>query len=513
MNLYPQLYDWQKKIVDFAATKKSYGLFLDCGLGKTIQALALAEVVGAEKIVVITKKSKVLETVKTPGSWQYWGSQIEDIDIVDRKAPVFDEHKRQLWVTNYEALFDRGEKSKSSGVSLRKDVKEFLSTCRHKRVTLVLDESHCIKDPSSTQAKALLQLKRELACRSTDLHTYLLTGTPFTTGFIDVWNQLKFLGCPMTKTEFKDRFCELGHIKGLLGWQQPIVGYKNVSGLYALVHEYAITMKSEEVVKLPPQVFVTEFSPRSLLFDSLTRERLTEELVGALNRVRGKLSLPTLPPDYKFYHVSKTAVLNPWCRNIDYPETRWVADTPALLWLRARQLSIGFQGNDECYQWYDKTRFDRIERYLDDHPGNYVLFYNFTPEFYELFERCERLGYHIDVYNGPIKSLYWYEKYSAQSETARMVNKKNVILANFASGSTGMNWQLYDRCLITSLPLYKDWAQGLKRIHRVGSEDTVTYTVFMGDNWLDRGMWKALQEGTEYSQAMFDTDWNSVQLS
>lgn len=32
MSLYDQLYDWQKQIVDFAATKKSFGLFLDCGL-------------------------------------------------------------------------------------------------------------------------------------------------------------------------------------------------------------------------------------------------------------------------------------------------------------------------------------------------------------------------------------------------------------------------------------------------------------------------------------------------
>lgn len=32
MSLYPKLYDWQKKIVDYAATKTSYGLFLDMGL-------------------------------------------------------------------------------------------------------------------------------------------------------------------------------------------------------------------------------------------------------------------------------------------------------------------------------------------------------------------------------------------------------------------------------------------------------------------------------------------------
>ena len=32
MSLYSKLYDWQKPIVDFAATKSSYGLFLEMGL-------------------------------------------------------------------------------------------------------------------------------------------------------------------------------------------------------------------------------------------------------------------------------------------------------------------------------------------------------------------------------------------------------------------------------------------------------------------------------------------------
>ena len=32
MSLYSKLYDWQKPNVDFAATKSSYGLFLEMGL-------------------------------------------------------------------------------------------------------------------------------------------------------------------------------------------------------------------------------------------------------------------------------------------------------------------------------------------------------------------------------------------------------------------------------------------------------------------------------------------------
>ncbi len=74
-----------------------------------------------------------------------------------------------------------------------------------------------------------------------------------------------------------------------------------------------------------------------------------------------------------------------------------------------------------------------------------------------------------------------------------------------------MNWQLYSKCVITSLPLYKDWAQGLKRVHRVGSKEPVFYHVFKSDNWLDKGMWNALQSSQEYSQEMFNSALNEIE--
>lgn len=511
MSIYNKLYDWQRDIVDFAAAKPAFGLFLDMGLGKTVQGLALAEKVNAEKILIVTKKSKVLETADTPGSWQHWAQSLDGFFLINNKKPEFIESRKEVFVTNYEAVYQRS--SDVRGVALKQLYTDFAKSCRHKSVCLILDESHCIKDSSTTQAKALFQLKRELQFYSSSFHTYLLTGTPFTTGFIDIYNQLKFMGCPMTKQEFKDRFCKLGNIRGLLGWQQPIVGYKNLPELYDLIHQYAITIKSADVIKLPPQIFTTEFCPESIHFTSLTRERLTEEILDSLNRERAKDGLPILPASYEPYHVSKSSVLNPWCRNVSYPDSLWVCDTPALLWLRARQLSIGFQGNESGYMWFDRTRLNRIKSYLESNPGNYVLFYNYTPEFYELFDICERLGYNVDCYNGEVKSLHFYEKFSKQSPEEQAVNQKNIILSNFASGSVGMNWQLYNKCIIASLPLYKDWAQGLKRVHRVGSGDPVYYTVFLGDNWLDKEMWKALQSGTDYSQQMFDTAWNAVQLS
>ena len=127
-----------------------------------------------------------------------------------------------------------------------------------------------------------------------------------------------------------------------------------------------------------------------------------------------------------------------------------------------------------------------------------------------MYDICEELGYKTDVYCGEVKSLTYYDAYSKQTEAQRLTNTKNIILANFASGSTGLNWQLYNKCIIASLPLYKDWAQGIKRIHRTGQKRTTFYHIFIQDNWLDKSMYKALTESIDYSDKMFMSDLSRV---
>lgn len=584
--LYDKLYDWQKEVVDFVSTKRLYGLWLDCGLGKTVQALALAEKNKATKIMIVTPNAKACETVDTPGSWHYWARELGDNFVIRQKdgtavwagghpvsekperraatqndskketpknnsvscqsnkksigeicltvsaskvpktnssANVWRQYEKTVWIINYESLFDH--KSVGTKPVLKDTVLGFIASCREQNVTLLLDESHYIKDPSSKQTLALQAIKRELMVQSLSFHSYLLTGTPFTRGFIDVFNQLKFLGCQMTKTEFKEKFCILGNIKGLLGWQQPIVGYKNVNTLYALMHQYAITLKSNDVIHLPDQIFTDKIIPKNPWFTLLTRKNIPVKTMLSLNKTRETLGLPAasyaelqvfasgknplIVIDNKQYE--NASIPNPWFRDIDFPESKYICDTPGSLWLRARQLSIGFQGNAENATWYDRSRLDSIRMFLKDNPNNYVLFYNYVPEFLELFDICVELGYNVDVYNGEIKSLLNYERYSKLSDEMKVDDSKNIILSNFASGSTGMNWQEYSNCIIASLPTYKHWAQGLKRVHRSGSRETVNYYVFKSDNWLDFGMWQSLMSGEEYSEDMFNKALNEAQ--
>lgn len=511
MSLYETLRPWQKNVVDKFKDRDAYGLFLDMGTGKTIISLAFAEVNKCNKVIVVSINSKATETIDEDGSWLYWASR-SDIpyklytkkELKSKKFKGFDNTPGVLLI-NYESLWDR-KVDKKKGVVLRKELIKFIDSGTYQNIAIIIDESHKVKDISSTQTKAIQKLKAFAKLRASKTYMYLLTGTPFTKDFVDLYSQLNLLGCAMNKTQFKDNFCIMGQIPGLADWQQPIKAYKNIDSLYSLVHQYAITIQSEDVQDLPEKIFVFHKCKQTDYFEYLTREKYP---CGLVNKLLEERNCPLIE-DTK----EKKLVNNPFYRNYAYPDIKWLAETVGTFWLRAREMSIGFQGNSEEYIFYDRERLEKLRDFLETNEDNYILFYNFTPELCEIYDICEELGYNIDVYSGgDLKSLHYYDIYAKQTPEEQLTNKKNIIIANFKSGSTGKNWQLYNKCIVFSIPTFGDWQQGLKRVHRYGQKFDCIYHIFYQTNWLDIGMKKALEEKTEYNEDMFEDDFKRVQVS
>lgn len=498
--IYNKLYDWQKQIVDKYRDRQRFGIYLDMGLGKTPISLSFAEINKCEKVIVITINPKAVESKEDKGSWFDWLSQSEiKYTLKNKKDKYFEKSIPEALVINYESLYKRANKKSHERTELKENVVSFIRSCEGKNVAIIIDESHKIKNLQSLQTSAIFKIYNLLDRISNNYYVYLLSGTPFTTGYIDLYSQIKLLGCPMTKTEYIDNYCIRGNLPGLLGWQQPIVGYRNVESLYRLIHSYAITMKTEDVIKLPEKVFVEYTLPYSTAFKLFTNDTYNGEQIYNYAFSRNIFL------DKEKFRVDKK-INNPFYGNIAYPQEKWIGDTAGNFWLRARQLSIGFQGNKDDSEWFDKRRLYQLKSFLEKNEDNYILFYNYTPELLELYEICEELGYNIDVYCGEVKSLVFYEKYSHQSEEQKLVNKKNIILANWSSGSTGLNLQEYNKCILFSIPLYSEYEQGIKRINRIGQKQTCIYYMFYQENWLDKGMLKALQEGIDYSNDLFNSD-------
>lgn len=511
MSIYNKLYPWQQGLVQSILDRKSYGLWLDMGLGKTPISLALAEQHECTKVIVITINSKALESETVSGSWLNWANE-SDVKYTYsiKKDTHFDLYHNDLFLINYESLFVRNKdksksKSKKIKIKLSPHVEAFIKSCIGHKVCVIVDESHKMKDLNSQQTLAINKLKTALEYVASCVYLYLLTGTPFTTGYIDLYSQLKTLGYNEPKYSFIDDFCIRGQVRGLLGWQQPIVGYKNIDKLYELVHKYAVTIKSDLVAELPEQIFVEHTLPMSDEMFLFTNEKVKGEYL--VNYLKHE----NVPDSISGPYMTPTKINNLLYRDIAYDfvnheSSKFLAETSGTFWLRCRQLSTGFIGNASESKWYDWRRVFQLKQFLEENPDNYLLFYNYTPELLMLYNICEELGYNIDVYCGEVKSLVFYDQYSKQTLEQRLSNTKNIILANFASGSTGLNWQNYNKCIIFSLPLYKDWAQGIKRIHRVGQTQTTIYHIFYQNNWLDKGMYKALKEQIDYNKDMFESD-------
>jgi len=102
--------------------------------------------------------------------------------------------------------------------------------------------------------------------------------------------------------------------------------------------------------------------------------------------------------------------------------------------------------------------------------------------------------------------MFYYNKYEAMSEEERLTSNNNIILANWQSASTGLNLQLYNKCIILDLPTFGDWTQGLKRISRIGQTSSTIYYIFKQTNFLDAGMYAALRSGQEYDEKLFVND-------
>lgn len=529
MSIRERLFPWQKKIIDEFYDRKSLGLFLDMGLGKTPVSLAFAEAHNCTKILIISINSKATETLNDSGSFAEWITKIDNhnFNIYNKKNIFnsFDGPKKYLsqispstedvLILNYESLCKRSKndlsddkKKKAPKIQLKENILEFIDNARDNKMCIIIDESHKLKNQNSLQSLAISKIISLCKMMCSDTYVYLLTGTPFSTGYEDLYNQLKILGYTATKTIFYDNFCIRGNLPSLPGWQQPVVGYKNIDKLFELVHRYAITIESDTVIDLPEKVFVNHIIPNNEDMKIFSKEKINSKI---LNKYCEKRNI-ILDPDWWEVTEKNKDVVNPFYRNIDYPNEDYFADTSGAFWLRARQLSIGFQGNAEKSTWYNKDRLNKIKEFLETYPDNYILFYNYTPELLELYSICEELGYNIDVYCGEIKSLYFYERYSKLSKEKKLSETKNIIISNFASGSTGKNWQEYSKCIIASIPLYKDFEQGIKRINRFGQKQTTVYHLFYTDNWLDKSMKVALDEAKQYNQDMFNSDLERIQL-
>jgi len=227
------LYPHQADGIAFLISKKRAILADDMGLGKTRQAIAALEVAAPRGVVLVV----------CPASLKLnWKREILMVDPAARVQVIGHDRTptdNPRWViVNYDLL--KNEATRLNGI---------------KWSGVILDEAHFIKNASGRTMHCLKLLGVQDSAKAALIgpsHVFLLTGTPMTSRPRDLFNLLRCVGHPATRSflSFAKRYCEA--YRNDFGW--VTTGASNLEELNLLMKEVTLRRKKDEVLDLPPKV-------------------------------------------------------------------------------------------------------------------------------------------------------------------------------------------------------------------------------------------------------------------
>lgn len=330
-----KLYPHQERALKETKEFNRVGYFLDMGLGKTFVGSEKLKELHANTNLVICQKSKL-------DDWKehfekYYSEYNTFIYSKTREIPP-----KSVIIINYDLVWRRPE---LMGLE---------------NFTLMLDESSCVKNPTSKRTKFILKLKAE--------NVILLSGTPCGGKYEELHTQCKLLGWNISKKLYWQQYIKFINID-IGGFKIPkVIGYKNVDRLKKKLHDHgSIFMKTEEVFDLPDQV----------------------EIPITVHSTK----------EYKKFKKDRLITIN---------SIELVGDTSLTKMLYLRQLA----------SQYNSNKLSALKDLLESTNDRVIIFYNFTEEMKQMKELCERLDKPISIVNGQNKEL---ENYKSKDNTVVLV--------------------------------------------------------------------------------------------
>lgn len=303
-------------------------------------------------------------------------------------------------------------------------------------ITLMLDESSMIKNTTAERTKFISKLKAK--------NVILLSGTPVGGKYEELYSQCKLLGWNISKKAFWSTYVNYVTID-IGGFpMRKVTGYKNIDRLKAKLRDYgAVFMKTEEVIELPKQNFMTVNVPTTPEYKKFKKHRLVE--------IEGK---------------------------------ELVGDTSLSKLLYLRQLA----------GMYNKNKLSALKDLLESTNDRVIIFYNFKNEYEKIKNLCEKLERPISAVNGSIKDLGAYEECS-----------NSITLVQYQSGAMGINLQLSNKLVYYSLPLSSElFEQSKKRIHRLGQAQACFYYYMLTDNSIEHDILETLEQRKDFTDKLFE---------
>ena len=410
-----KLYEHQQAALDATQDKARCAYYLDMGLGKTFVGSEKA-VSFHNKILVVCQKSKIEDWITHFA--QYYNLPVFNLRL-KRGLEKFFQTELCAGVINYDLIKNRDE----------------FKTLRN--FTLMLDESSEIQNHRAKRTKFILRLHAD--------NVILLSGTPCSGKYENLYSQLKLLGDSIKKKEFDEKYINFeelflqGRNIKIVARQNP---YKDEEGLrQRLIDNGAVFMRTEEVMNLPEQIFTTIKVDKHKGYRRFQKERY-----------------------------------------LDLDGVELIGDTSLTQMLCEREL---------CSIYSDAKR-SAFEDILNSTNDRLIVFYNFTEEFNKLREVCKDRA--VSVVNGSMRDLTAYED-----------EDSSITFVQYQAGAMGLNLQKAHYIVYASPPLRSDlFEQSKKRIHRIGQNKPCHYYMLECKGTVEHDIYTTLAKRQDYTQYLFE---------
>ena len=416
------LLPYQQKIVDSIKTP-SVPLFMSMGTGKTITSLNIFKKFRTTKILIICLISKI-------NDWK------EDLmsecgieATILRKSnklnnETIKENTNTAYIINFEGAWRCSE----------------LIKWVDKETTILIDESHFIKNPTSKIGRfcRLIGAKTK--------HKIILNGTPQSQGYIDYYNQLYFCGViNMSFKAFKDKYC-IYEDRYYNGFRiKTLTNYKNTDELDDIIHENCIFYERIPDEDLIPSEIIQYFD-KPKQYDKFKNKRV-----------------------YKDY----------------------VADNMGKLRYTLRTICSGNIGEYEV----DNQKTTWVSDFLESVDDRVVFFYNYDVERDRIIKVLESKKIPYSEYNGREKSFDNFKNYEKSAILCQYKSAStginDLVVANIC-----IYYSLPRE--------YINFVQSKKRLDRIGQTKKPLFYFLICKDTVEVSTYKALLKGKDFDDIMFE---------
>lgn len=442
-----KLFPHQQLALDETKHLNSVAYYLDMGLGKTFVGSEKAKQLNEHITIIVCQKS-LIET------WiNHFKEHYLDFETLDMTQPVnmeilnegLDIDHNYVLVVNYDLLFRRNI---------------FLSLTDF---TLILDESSLIQNDKAKRTKFVLKMQPK--------NVILLSGTPTSGKYENLWTQLHLLGWNVSKNLYEKQYVNWkkietgGFIRKVPNPDDP---YRNVERLKSKMRQNgAIFMKTEEVFDLPKQNFIVVPIESTSKYITFKREKYV--------LLKGLGELYEEKPD----DIDSDFNGMVWGMS----DLELIGDTTLTHRLYLRMLAAQ----------YNPNKWNAFEDLIISTMDRLVVFYNFKEELLEMKRLAGKHERPISVISGDEKQLKNYELFD-----------DSITFIQYQAGAMGLNLQKANKIIYFSLTEKSElFEQSKKRIHRIGQDKPCFYYILETKNSIEKDIYENLKMRKDYTDELF----------